>query len=210
MSHWKKKVDHQDYRIFLATFYKLECLILAHMALHSIKLFFFFQMQYTIFWCNLVIGGGEGGGEYMTPRMWILLVLQMHVADGGLPQYIPSCHFPNSLCITLPLWSTTVPSTSFILEFQYFACNAYTKKQRCHHCLSPTSLRSTQCLHVPNFKCSFWNRKYPPKGKEKGCFFMHQIIKQLSCMSLKADYMQYMFLFSSRWHCWDVNDSVAK
>lgn len=60
--------------------------------------------------------------------MQILLVLQMHVADGGLPQYKASCHFPNSLCITLPLWSTTVPSTSFILEFQYFACNAHEQK----------------------------------------------------------------------------------
>lgn len=96
----------------------------------------------------------------------------MHVADGGLPQYIPSCHFPNSLCITLPLWSTTVPSTSFILEFQYFACKAHTKKQR-HHFLSPISLRSTPWSAI-------------------AFVFMQQRVKQLYYTFLKTDNIQYV------------------
>jgi len=54
--------------------------------------------------------------------VWFLLVLQMQVAEGGLPQYMPSCHFPNSLWTTFPLWSVIAPSTSFMVEFQYFAC----------------------------------------------------------------------------------------
>lgn len=52
----------------------------------------------------------------------VLLALQMHVADGGVPQKTASCHFPKSLWMTLPLLSVMVPSTSFTLEFQYLAC----------------------------------------------------------------------------------------
>lgn len=60
-----------------------------------------------------------------------VLALQTQVAEGGAPQKTASCHFPNSLWMTFPLLSVMVPSTSFTLEFQYFACKGQKKKKSC-------------------------------------------------------------------------------
>lgn len=83
--------------------------------------------------------GGEAVVEQVVLRLWVCgaartghkrqvltsswffegrthsLGFQMHLGVGRVSQKIPSCHRPPKRCMMFPLWSRTVPWTSFLL-----------------------------------------------------------------------------------------------
>lgn len=62
-----------------------------------------------------------------------LLALQIHMAVGGFPWKIDSCHFPKMEYTTFPFASVTTPSISFTEELHEFALKKKRIKKKNKH-----------------------------------------------------------------------------